>query len=63
MKGQQRAQRLFTELLVTIEREKYRQQYEVLETMFDYKRAWDQRARTVTSPTPPPKPAATSSTR
>ena len=29
----------------------------------DYKRAWDQRARTVTSPTPPPKPAATSSTR
>lgn len=29
----------------------------------DYKRAWDQRARAVTVPSPPPTPAATSSTR
>ena len=42
VKGQQRAQRLFTELLTTTEREKHRRQSETLEIMFDYKRKWDQ---------------------
>jgi hypothetical protein len=61
VKGQQRAQRLFTEILTTIEREKYRQQYEVLETMFDYKQKWDQelerrRALGIVLPDPVPHP-------
>jgi N-acetylmuramoyl-L-alanine amidase len=35
----------------------------ILSGLADYKRAWDQRARAVTSPAPSPKPATTSSTR
>ena len=61
VKGQQRAQRLFTELLVTTEREKRCEQYELLEVMFDYKRKWDQelqRRRTlgIVAPDPIPHP-------
>jgi hypothetical protein len=41
VKGQQRAQRLFTELLTTTEREKRRERYERLESLLDYKRTWD----------------------
>ena len=59
VKGQQRSQRLFTELLATTERETYRERYEVLETMFDYKRKWDQeleRRRTLGIVLPDPVP-------
>ena len=41
VKGQQRAQRLFTELLTTTEREKRREHYEVARGLLDYKRIWD----------------------
>ncbi len=41
VKGQQRAQRLFTELLTTTERERKRAHFETVEALFDYKRAWD----------------------
>ena len=40
VKGQQRAQRLFTELLVATERERRREHYQNLEIMFDYKSKW-----------------------
>ena len=61
VKGQQRAQRLFTELLTTTEREKRREQYEVLESLLDYKRTWDRelarRAQLgVIAPDPVPHP-------
>ena len=41
VKGQQRAQRLFTELLVMIEQEKRREHREVFEAVVDYKGKWD----------------------
>jgi hypothetical protein len=41
VKGQQRAQRLFAELLATTERDKRREQLELLEGFFDYKRKWE----------------------
>jgi len=61
VKGQQRAQRLFTELLTTTEREKRREHYEALESLLDYKRAWDhelaRRARLgIIEPNPVPHP-------
>ena len=61
VKGQQRAQRLFTELLTTTEREKRREQYEVLESLLDYKRTWDRelarRAQLgIVAPDPVPHP-------
>jgi hypothetical protein len=61
VKGQQRAQRLFTELLTTTEREKKREQFEVLEGVLDYKLAWDRelvrRARFgIVAPDPVPHP-------
>jgi hypothetical protein len=42
VKGQQRAQRLFTELLITIEQEKRREFGEHLDYVLQYKRRWDQ---------------------
>jgi hypothetical protein len=61
VKGQQRAQRLFTELLITTERENQRARFEVLEALFDYKRMWDrelERRRTlgIIAPDPIPHP-------
>lgn len=61
VKGQQRAQRLFTELLAATEREKRRERLEVLESLFDYKLAWDRelarRARLgIVAPDPVPHP-------
>ena len=61
VKGQQRAQRLFTELLATTERENKRAQFEVVESLFDYKLAWDRElarraAHGVVAPDPIPHP-------
>jgi hypothetical protein len=61
VKGQQRSQRLFTELLTTIERERRRDRFEVVESLFDYKRAWDNElarraALGIAAPDPIPHP-------
>lgn len=61
VKGQQRAQRLFTELLATTEREKMRAHFEVVESLFDYKLAWDRElarraANGIVAPDPIPHP-------
>ena len=61
VKGQQRAQRLFTELLITIEQEKRREFSENLDTVLQYKRRWDQEferraALGITGPEPIPHP-------
>ena len=61
VKGQQRAQRLFTELLITIEQEKRREVGEHLDYVLQYKRRWDQeferrKALGITGPEPIPHP-------
>lgn len=61
VKGQQRAQRLFTELLSTTERERKHAHFEVVESLFDYKRAWDRElarraAHGIVAPDPIPHP-------
>ena len=61
VKGQQRAQRLFTELLITIEQEKRREFGEHLDYVLQYKRRWDQEferreALGITGPEPIPHP-------
>jgi len=61
VKGQQRAQRLFTELLVTTESEKRRRHAETLEAMLDYKLQWTReldrrRALGIELPDPFPHP-------
>lgn len=60
-KGQQRAQRLFTELLATTERERKQAHFAVVEALFDYKRAWDRElarraALGIVAPDPIPHP-------
>jgi uncharacterized protein DUF5681 len=61
VKGQQRAQRLFTELLVTIEQQKRREFGEMLDDVLEYKRDWDRefarrRALGISGPEPIPHP-------
>ena len=61
VKGQQRAQRLFTELLITIEQEKRREFGEHLDCVLQYKRSWDRsssaaRPLGITGPEPIPHP-------
>ena len=61
VKGQQRAQRLFTELLAATERERKQAHFEVVESLFDYKRAWDHElarraAHGIVAPDPIPHP-------
>lgn len=61
VKGQQRSQRLFTELLATVERELKRERFETLESLLDYKLAWERelarRARLgIVAPDPVPHP-------
>ena len=61
VKGQQRAQRLFTEPLITIEQEKRREFGEVLDGVLKYKLNWDREferreALGITGPEPIPHP-------
>ena len=61
VKGQQRAQRLFTELLITIEQEKRREFTRVLDGVLKYKLNWDRelerrQALGITAPDPIPHP-------
>lgn len=60
-KGQQRAQRLFTELLSATERDRKRERFEQVEALFDYKRTWDRElarraALGIVAPDPIPHP-------
>jgi hypothetical protein len=60
-KGQQRAQRLFAELLDGAERELRRERQETVEVLFDYKRSWERElarraALGIVAPDPVPHP-------
>ena len=61
VKGHQRAQRLFTELLATTERERLRSQAEWIDGALTYKLAWDKelerrRVHGIVAPEPIPHP-------